>query len=119
MDFVKTLFTIPDDLRRLYRQLETMEKKLIRALWSKTFNEVCVKENIMPDYTRIRLHDPAVADTTDTMDYRRYLIERQIQEKDKHITRLNRLRDNLKHDIDRYELANSLKDPVQKAQKAK
>ena len=66
MDFGNLLYNVPEDLRKLCRKLESIEKKIIRNKWSKTFNNVCLKENIMPTFSRIHHHDPAVANTAHT-----------------------------------------------------
>ena len=57
MTFVELLHTVPRDLRALFRKLENIEKKLIATKWSITFNNVCIKENIMPDYVYTYIYE--------------------------------------------------------------
>ena len=39
-----------NDVKYKLRKLEGIRQKIINAEWSHTFNEVCLKENIMPNY---------------------------------------------------------------------
>ena len=64
MKLVQLLFTVSNGLRAKYRKLENIEKKLINTKWSIIFNNVCLKENIMPNYTKIRNRDPAVREAS-------------------------------------------------------
>ena len=83
MTYGEVLHSIPEELRRIFRRYETINKKLINVKWSIEFNSLCLKENILPNYSRIRHHDPAVASTATTLKYRKYLIEREITNKKK------------------------------------
>ena len=112
MNFGRLLRTVPQELRSLYRKLETTSKKLIRANWSITFNSVCLKENILPKYTRIRYHDPAAAHTPDTIKYRRYLIERELHLKKKDVVNLDRQREKLEYNIGNFQCDENLKNPI-------
>ena len=80
-----------------------MSKKLINITWSLEFNSVCLKENILPNYTRIRHHDPAVRKTTSTVNYRRYLIEREIRLKERDHTKYCNQRDLILTQIEEYQ----------------
>ena len=46
MDFGHLLFNIDEEPRRYFRKLEAVKKKIVRANWSITFNNVCLQENI-------------------------------------------------------------------------
>ena len=50
------LHLVDEELRRLYRRYESISKKLIKCKWSKTFNGICLKENILPTYTNIYIY---------------------------------------------------------------
>ena len=78
MSYVELLHSVPDELRRVFRRYETIRKKLINIKWSCEFNSICLKENILPNFSRIRHRDPAVSTASATTDYRRYLVEREI-----------------------------------------
>ena len=115
MNFGNLLYNVPGELKRLYRKLEGNQKKVIRAKWSIAFNNVCLRENILPNYTRIRHHDPGVANTSHTLGYRAYLIEREIKLKEKQIEELSLMKSNLDNNISRYEYDTELKNSIQKA----
>ena len=36
------------------RKLESIKYKLLKCKWSTIFNKICLKENLLPDYTRIK-----------------------------------------------------------------
>ena len=58
---------------------------MITKKWSIKYNKICLKEKILPNYTRLRLHNPVVMTTNTTMEYRKYLITKQIEENEKSI----------------------------------
>ena len=78
MVYSDLLYSVPENLRTLFRKYENISKKLIRIKRSTEFNRICLKENILPKYSKIRHHDPAVASTETTLKYRRYLVEAEI-----------------------------------------
>ena len=81
MDYGRLLHQLPEELRTLMRKYEALRKKLINNEWSSRFNEICIQEDILPNFTQIRHHDPAVGKTRTTLKYRRYLLEREIEKK--------------------------------------
>ena len=115
MDFGNLIFNIPEELRKTFRQLESKEKKIIKSKWSKTFNDVCLKENIMPTFSKIRHHDPAVANTTHTIEYRKYLIQRELKLKEETIKRLTQEKEELNKKIEEFDLDNTLKIEIRTA----
>ena len=107
------LHTVDKNLRSLYRKYESISKKLIKTKWSKTFNGICIKENIMPTYTKIRHHDPALNDATSTRKYQISLIQREIKEKDKIISKLNQDLMEIKNNIRNYNSLESTKRAIE------
>ena len=103
MKYIDLLYQVPEELRRTFRLYESVNKKLINLKWSIVFNSTCLKENILPNYSKIRHHDPAVATTTETMKYRRYLIEREIDNKVKDKTELENRKSQYENVIDNFE----------------
>lgn len=65
--------------RKTIRLIEKINKKIIHIKYSLVFNNTCIKENILPKYTNIRLHDPAARNQQFTVEYRKQLILRQIE----------------------------------------
>ena len=47
---------VSPEVRTLYRKYESINKRIIKAKWSATFNRICIKEDIMPVYTRINIY---------------------------------------------------------------
>ena len=47
MSYAEVLYTVPEELRRLFREYERIAKKLINLKWSNEFNSLCKKENIL------------------------------------------------------------------------
>ena len=83
MNYVDLLHAAPADLKKMFRDLEKIKKKLINNNWSIRFNTICMKENIMPNYSYFKLHDQAATTLESTIDFRWQLVERQIEEKKK------------------------------------
>ena len=103
MTYIELLHQVPEELRRTFRLYESTSKKLINLKWSITFNATCLKENILPNYSRIRHHDPAAASTTAMIKYRRYLIEREIEGKVKKREDLEKCKNQCEGVINNYE----------------
>ena len=78
-NFGELLYTLPAELKDLLRNFERVSKKLIMSTWSIKFNKTCLRENLLPNYSNFRYHDPAVARTKTTLEYRRYLVDREIK----------------------------------------
>ena len=71
MSYASLLYKIPEELRRLYRKYEAYCKKEVNNEWSKKFNEICLQEEILPNYSRIQLRDPAVSNQSKNLNYRK------------------------------------------------
>ena len=75
------LFRLPPSDKSTFRRLESLEKKLINALNAVTYNEICLKENLLPKYTNIILHSSAATSRQHTLELRRQLVKDELQEK--------------------------------------
>ena len=73
------LYELPNELKNLFRNLERTSRKIIMSNWSLKFNKTCLKENLLPKYSNFRNHDPAVARSRTTLEYRKYLVKREIE----------------------------------------
>ena len=51
MNYGEVLHNAPSNLKKLFRKLERLKLKIISSTWSLTFNNVCLQENILPNYT--------------------------------------------------------------------
>ena len=77
-NFANFLFLFNQETRKLIRNIENIEKKLINCQLAVVFNETCLNEDILPIYTNITTHDPAARNERFTIEYRKQLIKRQI-----------------------------------------
>ena len=50
MTLGELLFSIPAENRKLFRKLESIEKKIMNNEWSNIFNKTCLKNNMLPKY---------------------------------------------------------------------
>ena len=73
------LFTLPDPIKHDVRRLEKCFLKLQKTELSCAFNQTCLTENILPKYTNIKLHDMAANREDFTKEFRRQLVERQLE----------------------------------------
>ena len=65
--------------KKSVRSLEKARKKLVNAHYSRVFNEVCLRDNLYPKYSNIRLHDKDALKERFTLDFRRKLIQREVE----------------------------------------
>ena len=79
--YVNNLRNLPFTASSILRKLENVKRKIIKCKWSIVFNETCLNENILPNYTNIRYHDPAVEYTSSALTYRKSLVRRELEEK--------------------------------------
>ena len=76
------IFDLPQQTKHLIRQLEQTRKKLTKTKYSLAFNKTCLKEDVLPNYTNIKTHDPAARYQQFTKDYRRKLVEHQVSKQE-------------------------------------
>lgn len=81
MSFGELIYNLPRETKKIIRSIETVNRKLVKAKNALVFNETAINENLLPNYTRIKTHDPAVKDKHFTREYRLKLVEHQIDEK--------------------------------------
>ena len=72
------IFDLPPERRKSVRALEKVSTKLIKQKCSLLFNSVCLKEDILPTYSNIKLHNQAARKEPFTLKYRRRLVEREV-----------------------------------------
>lgn len=76
MNFGQLLYSLPNDKKKLARQIEKVNNKINKAKTSLVFNKMCIQENLLPTYTNINTHDPAAREEQFTVEYRQQLITR-------------------------------------------
>ena len=73
------LFPLPQETKNLIRRYERLSFKIVRKKCSLTYNQLCIREGLLPAYTNIKLHDEAAKDEPFTLEFRQYLLEREIE----------------------------------------
>ena len=53
MTYIDELLKLPNYWKKIIKKLESTKLKLLKAKWSTYFNNVCLTENLLPNYTRI------------------------------------------------------------------
>ena len=61
------------------RRFERCAFKIVRRKCSTVFNQLCLREGLLPTHTNIRLHDEAAQDEPFTLEFRRCLLQREIE----------------------------------------
>ena len=56
MEYMELLNSLPSELKSKMRKLENLKTKLINNSWSTVFNEVCLHEKLMPNYTNFLMY---------------------------------------------------------------
>ena len=78
MNLAQLIYNLPIEDKRKIRTLEKLRKKEVNTRYSELFNKTCLNENLLPTYTNVRTHDPAARTEDITLEFRRKLIQRQI-----------------------------------------
>ena len=52
MTYIDELLKLPNYWKKIIKKLESTKLKLLKAKWSTYFNNVCLTENLLPNYTR-------------------------------------------------------------------
>ena len=79
-----------EESKTIIRRLEKLRKKEINARFAIVFNQQCLDNNLLPAYTNVRLHNEATRRKKFTTDFRRQLIEDQLNEKETVLTSLTK-----------------------------
>ena len=78
-DLGSLLHTLPPELKCEFRKLEKVSLKLCKSECRVLFNRVCVRENLLPNYTNIKLHDEATKREPITLKFRQQLVQRELE----------------------------------------
>ena len=103
---------IPNNLKSKIRAYERCLKKVNLIKWSIEFNSTCLNEGILPKYSKFKYHDPAVANTVETHNYRKFLVNREIESKGKQLTKLKCEKQQLETEIELYQINDNIKQPI-------
>ena len=72
--FGETLSQLEPETRSIIRRIEQNQKKITNAHYAVVFDKKCIQEGLLPNFTNIRLHDPAVRKRQFTLDFKRKLM---------------------------------------------
>lgn len=56
MNFGSVLFNHNEDNKKIIRNIESLNKKIINAKLSVLFNKTCISNNLLPSYTNIYIY---------------------------------------------------------------
>ena len=100
MNIGPILYQLPNEKRKVIRKKEKLQKKVTKNKYAIVFNQTCLKEDILPAYTHIKLYDQAVAYEDFTKEFRRRCVERQIE---KELESLKRLEQEVEKNENKYQ----------------
>ena len=79
MSINETLRTVSKQARQAFNKILKLNRKLSKAKSAVLFNDICLKENILPNYTNIRLHDQRAKQQSFTSTFRQNLVKHQLK----------------------------------------
>ena len=100
MSIGNILFNLPKQVKKTVRNIETIQRKLVKAQNALVFNQTAIKEDLLPNYTNIKTHDPATKQKAFTKEYKKSLVLEQIEQKQKIVEELNEKLSKLQKDFD-------------------
>ena len=77
-DLGSLLHTLSPELKNEVRKLEKVSLKLCKTECRELFNSVCVRENLLPNYSNIRLQDEATQREPIALKFRKQLVQREL-----------------------------------------
>ena len=87
MSYTDVLSQLPPSLRSTIIKIEKTRNKISGCI-TVTFNNTCLRENLLPRYTHLHLHDQAAKQERCTTTFRRNLVELQLQNKKEEVVLL-------------------------------
>ena len=114
-NFGQLLFTLTHTQRGIVRRLENETKKLHNVHNAVVFNEVCIKENLLPKYSNICLHDRAVQHQDFVTDFRKRLTTEQLSRKKELLKKLTEDVTKCRTDFDQLNINAELKGELDQA----
>ena len=95
--FGDVLSQLEPETRNTIRRIEQNQKKITNTYYAVVFDKRCLQEGLLPNFTNIRLHDPAVRKSQFTLDFRRKLTEEQVKLKERKLLGLDEISRTLEH----------------------
>lgn len=88
MNIAESLNLLPNTVKQTFNKIQKLNRKLSKARTAILFNDICLKENILPKYTNVRLHDQRAKQQSFTEAFRRNLVEHQLKLKEEQVKEL-------------------------------
>ena len=88
MNVSETLRSLPDATKKTFNKIQKLNRKLSKARTAVLFNDICIKEDILPKYTNLRLYDHRAKKQPFTETLRRNLVEYQLKQKEEQVKEL-------------------------------
>ena len=106
MNYLEILHSFGNEIKSKLRKLENIQIKIINTTWSHTFNDVCLRENILPNYVNFRTYDPAIRNQRTTIEFKKQLLKREALKKEKYIEELKHQKAQLLDALNRTNISN-------------
>ena len=88
MSISDVLDLLPEPTKQTFNRIQKLNRKLSKAKQAVLFNETCLNENILPNYTNIRIHDQRAKKQPFTEAFRKSLVEHQLKLKKEQVSEL-------------------------------
>ena len=88
MSITDIINTVPDSIKKTFNKIQKLNRKLSKAKTAVLFNDICLKENILPKYSDVKLHDHRAKKQPFTETFRRNLVEHQLNQKQTQVSEL-------------------------------
>ena len=82
MNIGSILCNLSNDLKRTVNKLIKTHKKLAQCDNAITFNGLCLKEDLLPTFSNVKLSDPATRKEAFTKEFRRKLVQHELRKKE-------------------------------------
>ena len=79
MNFANLIHQLAGEIKSTVRKYEKTRMKFIKAQSKHDFNIICYNNGLLPKYTEFKLHDASANLENFTVDFRRNLVNREIQ----------------------------------------
>ncbi|XP_043202155.1 uncharacterized protein LOC122370546 isoform X1 [Amphibalanus amphitrite] len=114
MNFADLIHRIDENSKKIVNKIIKTQTKLSKCESAITFNGLCLKEDLLPKFTNIRLHDPAAKNEAFTKDFRKKLVEEQLRKKESLRSQIQDKLSNLYTELNNRNLEASIKEELLK-----
>ena len=101
--------------KKIVRSIEKIQKKEVNARNAVIFNKTCIEQGLLPKYSNIRLHDPAIRQRQCTLDFRRNLVAEQLKDKENELSKLEEEQRKLQKEFSKEDIGKELKNDIYRA----